>query len=186
MQPLSIEELAVRSRAVVRATVRQHQSAWDTKQRRIYTLTEVTVTEVLAGEAPDTLLIRTMGGVVDGVGMKVNGTPRLVAEQDVVLFLRDDPMGRQGLRVVGLSQGLYRLEKDAAGRLLAVSGVEGVAFLRPGEGAVRPVTPATDKLRVPLTTLRDRVRTAHAAGAPATPVRPGTTSPAQQPQPVTR
>ncbi|MEM7676289.1 MAG: hypothetical protein AAF449_09835, partial [Myxococcota bacterium] len=37
MRPLSVEDLTVRSRAVVRATVRQQQSSWDADHKRIYT-----------------------------------------------------------------------------------------------------------------------------------------------------
>ena len=172
MVPLTVEDLTVRSRAVVRATVRQRQSVWDKNRKRIYTLTELAVSEVIHGEAPKTILIRTLGGEVDGVGMKVSGTPRLQDEQDVVVFLRDDPVEATGFMVVGMSQGLYRLEKDSAGRLVAVPGVEGLAFVRRAADGSQQVDSHTDAVRLPYKTLCDRVTAAavsRPAAAPAVP-----------------
>lgn len=170
MLPLSVEDLTVRSRAVVRATVRQQQSSWDEGHRRIYTLTELAVSEVIHGEAPATILVRTMGGEVDGIGMKVSGTTRLMPNQDVVLFLRNDPGDTSGFMVVGMSQGFYRVERDTAGRTMAVPGMEGVAFVRNGrEGPL--VDHSTDAVRMPYDQFRARVRTAATTPVP-TPIAP--------------
>ena len=169
MRPLTVEALATRSQAVVRATVRQHHSAWDSAKKRIYTFTELTVTEVISGVAPETVVVRTIGGEVDGVGMKVSGTPRLVDNQDVVLFLRTDPSAADGFTVVGMSQGLYRVEKDSAGRTIAVPGVEGMSFVRRNTSGSQVVDHHSDAVRIPLSTLRQRVRAALPTPAPREP-----------------
>ncbi len=169
--PLTIEDLTVRSRAVVRATVRQRQSVWGKNRKRIFTLTELAVSEVIHGEAPKTILVRTLGGQVDGVGMKASGTPRMAEDQDVVIFLRDDPVDTAGFMVVGMSQGLYRLERDSAGRLLAVPGVEGLAFVRRTAKGGQQVDHETDAVRMPYDKLREKI-TAAASGPSPTPVVP--------------
>ena len=168
MLALSIEQMTAKSRTVVRATVRQRQGVWDEKHQRIYTLTELTVSEVIRGEAPATIVVRSLGGEVDGIGMKVSGSPRFSPDQDVVVFLREDPVGRAGFMVVGMSQGLFRLEKDSAGRLMAVPGVEGMSFARraaPGQGLADV---NTDLVRLSYTDLRRRV--AEASAPDRTPV----------------
>ena len=170
MLPLSVEDLTARCRTVVRATVRQQQSVWDGAHKRIYTFTELAVSEVIHGDAPKTIVVRTMGGEVDGVGMKVSGTARFVPNQDIVVFLRSDPMPEaapDSFTVVGMSQGLYRLEKDTAGRMIAVPGVEGLAFARRNINGQQVVDHHTDAVRIPFDTLRGRVLTA--ARTPATP-----------------
>ncbi len=166
--PLSLEDLTVRSRAVVRATVRQHQSAWDEDHKRIYSYTELSVTEVISGEAPETLLVRTLGGEVGDIGMKVSGTPRFVLDQEVVVFLRRDSMDPDDFTVVGMSQGLYRIERDSAGRVMAVPGAEGLAYARKGRDGQRIVDTNTEAIRIAYEALKSRVQAA--AAAPIEPV----------------
>ena len=170
MVPLTIEDLAVRSRIVVRATVRQRQGVWDAEHKRIYTLTELAVSETIAGDAPTTIVIRTLGGQVDDIGMKVSGAPRLSETQDVVLFLRDDPTAKGGYLVVGMSQGLYRIERDAKGRAVAVPGVEGIAFVRNKNGA-RVIQEKSDAVRLSYDDFKQRVAQA-ANSAPTAPAVP--------------
>ncbi len=168
MVPLSIEDLTARSPTVVRATVKQRQSVWDDAHKRIYTLTELSVSEVIHGDAPTTVVVKTIGGQVEGIGMKVSGMPRLAADEDVVLFLR--PAGRD-FTVVGMSQGLYRLEKDAQGRMLAVPGVEGVAFVRNSNGT-QTIEHHSDAVRLPYAELKKRIVAAASERSSPTPVVP--------------
>ena len=177
MVPLSLEELTANSRTVVRGTVRQSQSVWGKSHKRIYTLTELEVSEVIRGQAPKTILVRTLGGEVEGIGMKVSGTPKFVADQDVIVFLRPDPMSEGGFMTVGMSQGLYRVEKDSAGRTLAVPGVDGVAFVRARADGRQVVDHRTDVVRMPYEQFRARVR-----GAPGAPAAPGQTPNPTAPQ----
>ncbi|MEM7679114.1 MAG: hypothetical protein AAF449_24310, partial [Myxococcota bacterium] len=127
---------------------------------------------VIHGQAPATILVRTMGGEVDGIGMKVSGTARLLPNQDVVLFLRADPLETSGFMVVGMSQGFYRIERDTAGRTVAVPGVEGVAFVRSGrEGTL--VDHASDAMRMSYDQFRARVKTAAEPQPAPQPLEPG-------------
>lgn len=126
---LSVEDMAVRADTVVRATVRGQMSAWDEAHRRIHTYTELEVTETWVGEAPPTVVVRTLGGVVGEIGMRVSGMARFRSGEDVVLFLRTDPLGGgdDQFEVVGLSQGKFRVESSEAGAM-AVPSTEGLAL----------------------------------------------------------
>jgi hypothetical protein len=88
----TIDEAVARAPIVVRATARQSQSGTD--EHRIWTWTELTVTEVLKGRAPKVVLVKQPGGVVGPVGQAVAGVARFVEGEDCVLLLEpavDEP-----------------------------------------------------------------------------------------------
>jgi hypothetical protein len=75
---------------------------------RILTRVTITVGEVWSGVTPEspTIDVVTLGGVVGDIGQLVSGEAAIPVGSQVVLFLV-----RQGdvLRVLGLSQGLFRV-----------------------------------------------------------------------------
>lgn len=186
--PLSVEEMSREAAAVVRGKVVSRQGAWDEEQRRIYTYTEVQVSETLhaKGSVPPTLVIRTLGGEVGNIGMKVSGTPQMTPGEEVLLFLRIDALDASQFQVIGMAQGKYRIERSASGELLAVPSVEGLAFARPdAKGNVRVERDHHDHApgAVKLSELRQQVQAAVRAPAPKLePNVPGQTPPAAVPQ----
>jgi hypothetical protein len=112
MRAHSVESLTRAASLVVRGRVLGSAAAWNEAHNRIYTHTEIRLEAVWhsADASPgDTVVVRTLGGVVDGIGQRVSGVPRFEPGSDVVLFLTDLPRGA-GYRVVGLSQGAFRVE----------------------------------------------------------------------------
>ena len=129
--PQTVEELARSSSAVVRAKVLQRQSAWDDAHRRIHTHTELEVLETVhsTGAVPKSLLVRTMGGEVGDIGMRVSGVARFEVGEEVLVFLGPDPLDAGEFQVIGMSQGKYKIDRSG-GAPVAVASVEGLAFAR--------------------------------------------------------
>lgn len=140
---MSQEEMVAGSEAVVQGKVTALESFWSDSGRVILTEATVEVEEVLAGDAPPVVTVRTFGGQVGDVVIEAHGFPRFQPDERVVLFLnRDD--GDDSLRVLGYQLGHYRVVKRLDGVTLAVPQVdEDVPFLTPSG---KPV-PAPASLR---------------------------------------
>ena len=136
---------------VVRVRVTSSRSAWTDEHRRLVTLVEVEVLERWKGTAATTLTVVQPGGVLDGVGQRVAGVARLVAGEEVVLFLEREG---QAHRTVGLSQGVYRVVRaSGSGPARAVPAeLQGLALVPPPGRVPEP------RLSVALEALRDAVR----------------------------
>jgi len=126
--PHTVESLDEAADLVVRGRIGQRWSKWDEAHRRIWTHTEVEVLEDLrgSGTAPEVVTLRSLGGTVGTVSMRISGAPELGAGEEFVLFLRAEGDDRYG--IVGLSQGAFRLEKGAD-VVVAVPLLEGLAFV---------------------------------------------------------
>lgn len=135
----SIEDMTRASPLVVRATARQSMTAFDQSERKIWTWTELSVTEVLKGQAPSTLLVKQPGGEVGGLGQHVAGAARFTPGEDCVLFL-EPATDEKGVYVVrGLAAGKVCFV-PRLGRTLAVRDLTGLAFARTGSrDVIRPV-----------------------------------------------
>jgi hypothetical protein len=183
--PQTVEEMALASSAVVRAKVLQRQSAWDKEHRRIHTHTELQVLETVHSTAavPASLVVRTMGGEVGEIGMRVSGVARFEVGEEVLVFLTPDPLDAGEFQVVGMSQGKYRI--DRSGPIpMAVASVEGLAFARRDvAGKLQVAEDGAEKGgQVALASLVGRVKTAVAPKVPASggasaPVVPTVTTP---------
>jgi hypothetical protein len=167
--PMTIEDMAVEASCVARARVVNTQATWDDAHRRIYTYTEVQILERLhtKGEVLDSVVIRTLGGEVGNIGMKVSGTPQFALGEEVVVFLRSDPVDATQFQVIGMSQGKFHVERPDKGGAVAVPSVEGLAFAKPGADGKMKIDPTNvDAARIPLNVMRDRVLAAVRAPVP--------------------
>ncbi len=108
---LSMRELTASSDVIVVGTVVDTECKWDLR-RRIVTDAEVQVAEVLRGrvEVGDELVVRTLGGEIDDLGMRVEGEAVLEDGQRAIFFLRRRA-GVDYLRPVGMSQGVMPLQR---------------------------------------------------------------------------
>lgn len=83
--------------------------------KRIYTFTPLESVEVIKGEVSGgTLMVRTLGGEKDGIGLHVPGSPEFSRGEDVVLMLGEpNPDGSRD--VEGLVMGKYDVDVDSEG-----------------------------------------------------------------------
>jgi hypothetical protein len=107
---LSLEEMVARSETIVSGQVARIWTAWDGPHRFIWTHTEISVNNVAKGNRSEKVVVSEPGGVVDGVGMQLAGTPRYTPGEQVMVFLERMPNGY--LRTAGMGQGKLSLSPD--------------------------------------------------------------------------
>jgi hypothetical protein len=112
------------------------ESKYD-KNKEIYTFVTFDRLDVLAGSyAAPKLTLRFRGGQVDNDVLHVVGSPKFAVDQNVVVFVHGN--GRYMVPVVGWTQGVFRIVKDAAtGQRVVhdnegnrVSGVQGSHLIK--------------------------------------------------------
>ena len=143
----SVEQLATRSTAVVRAMTVATRSSW-TASRAIETTAGLRVIESLAGSfgRGQEIEVVVPGGEIDGIQMIAIGAPLFTVAEEVVVFVERVTSDRLG--VIDLAQGKFEVRRDAAGvERLTRAGLDGVEFV----AAAKPVQPSD------LATLRTRV-----------------------------
>jgi hypothetical protein len=109
----SVEDLAVASEAVVRGTVVGRAPV--RSGARIYTRVLVRVASAWRGSAPEVVEVVVPGGAMGGLSMSVSGAPAFRDGEEVVVFLSRAVDG--SLRVTGLAQGKYEVQKVGAGKV---------------------------------------------------------------------
>ena len=104
---LPFDQVARESKFVVRGHVIDTWSNWDEAREVIYTYATVRVTRYF-GEAsgPDTLVVREVGGTVDGYTQEAIGFPELRRGEQLVLMLSEWE-GSTDLRVHAFNQGKF-------------------------------------------------------------------------------
>ena len=110
--PMSVEDLARSSAAIVIGTVRDLTGTEE--NGRVFTLVSVAVEQTLSGELPgSTITLKENGGSVPGRQEVIFGAPSFQPGEQVLLFLAPRPDG--SLRTNQLAQGKFVIESDAAG-----------------------------------------------------------------------
>jgi len=106
-QQLPFDQVARESSFVVRGTVEQTWSKWDDSHEVIFTYATVRVHRYF-GEAtgPDTLVVREVGGMVDGYVQEAIGFPGIRTGENVVFFLSPVEEGGE-YRIHAYNQGKY-------------------------------------------------------------------------------
>ena len=115
---LPFDQVASESKYIVRGTIGQTWTAWDDAHEVIFTYATVRVSRYF-GETtgPDTLVIREVGGTVDGYTQEAIGFPVIRSGEDVVLMLaqwEDSPE----LRIHAFNQGKYLVKGPAMREIL--------------------------------------------------------------------
>ncbi|MBK8479658.1 MAG: hypothetical protein IPL40_00545 [Proteobacteria bacterium] len=152
MPRMSLRDLVGSAERIFVGTALSATAQWSEDGRFIVTDTIVRVDQALDGSAGGgTVVVRELGGSVDGIGMRVAGSTELPAGRQLLLFTRRASAGR--LRVVGMRQGAYLLAQNARGRTVAQRSLEGLTL--------RPTTPAGPAA----TTTSPSTRAAAAAGS---------------------
>ncbi len=126
---LELPDLVKRAGTVfVGKAVKKHMH-WTADRKHIVTDTTFQVGQSLRGTtgAGGQVTIRALGGVVDGIGMRVAGSPMFSKGDEVLLFT--EKRGRHTY-VVGMTQGAYRVRRDARGRATVRVNLAGVSLAR--------------------------------------------------------
>jgi hypothetical protein len=115
---VAFDQIARESKFVVRGHVLDTWSQWDESREVIYTYATVRVTRYF-GETtgPDVLMIREVGGTVDGYTMEAIGFPMIRRGEQIVAFLSEDG---SDLRIHAYNQGKF-LVRQRMGREVLIS-----------------------------------------------------------------
>lgn len=138
---MSQEELMTSSAAVVQGQVLEVRSFWNDDHTNIISEARIEVTDLLAGDAPAVVTVRTFGGEVGNYRVEALGFPKFSPGEKAVLYLRADG---DAFRVAGYAQGFYRIRSTAKGELAVPTLGEGVRLFKP-DGQLAPA-PATVQL----------------------------------------
>lgn len=136
----TIDDMARRVPLIVRGKVARSVSGWDEHHRRIWTWTEVVVSDAVKGNASGLVLVKQPGGEVDGIGQQVDGVARFTEGEECILFLEPAPDEKGVWRPSGLSAGKVSLIVER-GQPTALRVTEGLAFAAQGARKVEPVQP---------------------------------------------
>ncbi len=132
---IPFDQLARESALIVRGEITQTWSAWDDAHEVIYTYATLRVTRYFGETAgPDTLLVREVGGTVDGYRQEAIGFPELRRGEQVVLFLSLWE-GRSDYRIHAYNQGKFLVRQRMGVEVLVEDPVkQGEARLEAPEG----------------------------------------------------
>lgn len=149
-------ELLASSQAVVHGKVLDVRSFWNEDRTVIVSEARVLVDDLLAGQAPNVVVVKTFGGQVGDFGVVAHGFPSFQAGAEVLLYLAADG---EDYRVTGYRLGQYRIRDTAKGRLAVPTLEEGVRLFTPaGELAPRPRTESLEVLQERIRARSDEVR----------------------------
>lgn len=133
---MSPADLVAASDAVVTGSVIKVESFRDTSGRIIVTEAMVEVEETVLGETPTVVVLRTVGGTVDGYTVVAHGFPTFEIGDKMLVFLSHQADGSS--EVTGYRLGHYRLLVNRHGDEIAVPTLEPGVQLLTRDGAVAP------------------------------------------------
>lgn len=144
--PLSVEKLTGLSTHVVDATAMSSRAQWNTDHTLIFTYTRFSVQRALKGQAPGIVLVRQLGGTVDGITQKVAGVRQWRPGDEAVLFLRPSSVGDGAMVVTGLMQGNFLVRRASDGTKYVSNGMPRLRQFQ-AAGEIENTT-AEDRLRL--------------------------------------
>jgi hypothetical protein len=137
VMPAEFNQMVAASQTIVYGRVVDVQSYETAGRRTIESLVTVQVVEAIKGEPGRTAYFKLPGGQVGRYRRVMPGAPQCARGDEVVLFLKGSapavPMP------FGLTQGLYRVSRDADGRAMVMPPANGSERLVRGDPARRPL-----------------------------------------------
>ena len=152
VRPVSVETMAAHASLVAEGRAVSSWSQWNPEHTMILTYTRFQVSRVLKGAAAREVTIRQPGGTVGVYRDVVHGVRYLKPGAEAALFLSDGGEKDGAMVVVGLMQGMFRIEREASGAAFVSNGISGVEA-EDETGAVR----AFSGTRIPLSEFEARV-----------------------------
>jgi len=157
LQKLTLGEMVAKSTSIVRAKVTASRTTL--RGSDVYTIYQFETFETLKGQngsAPAEVAVP--GGIAGSVRQVVAGAPTLLAAHEYVLFLWTS---RSGLtQLMGMSQGLFAVERTAPGVVLTTRAAAGEQILDSAGHAARD-----EALSMPWAELKAKVTAITAAGS---------------------
>jgi hypothetical protein len=147
LQQLKLDDMARKSTSIVRARVIGSRGV--ARGADVFTIYTLETQEVLKS-GPAVQEVAVPGGVAGGIRQVVAGAPTLRAGQEYVLFLWTSHSGLT--QVMGMSQGLFTIERAASGDRQASHAAAGEQML---DALGHPVRDET--LSMPLTELKAKI-----------------------------
>lgn len=146
-------DLVAASDTIVVGEVVERHSFWNAAGTEIVTETTFWVRDVVVGDAPVQLKIRTFGGEVSGLVSESLGEPTFEPGQTQLVLLQKAPEGQ--LRVAGYRQGQYRVVERGDGVAVALPMIGDAHFVtKTGESAPALRAMPLDALKNHLQTVR--------------------------------
>jgi hypothetical protein len=139
--PLSREALVAESDLVVRATVLGRKSGWNAERTQIQTWTTLRVDEYLKGQGSREIVLRQLGGEVDGLVTEISGDGHVLPGEQAVLFLR---RGDGVVFLTALAQAVYLVTTKGDGVATAQRDLAGLSFARWVGGRMQTVEAARE------------------------------------------
>jgi hypothetical protein len=134
--PLSVERLTQISTHVVEGRATESWSQWNPAHTVISTYTKFQVLRTLKGQAPEVVVVRQLGGRVEGINQRVAGVRAWRTGEQAVLFLRPDSLPNGGYVVTGLMQGNFLVRRDAKGEIQVSNSMSGVSSYQAATGQI--------------------------------------------------
>lgn len=158
MVEVSLEDLILGSDAIVHGVVDRTGLAWEIRngEREPWTVSRLRVRSWLKnGDAAPTVSVRELGGVWNGGGRWIDGTPTYTRGEEVVVFLRRVD---NGWRTFGMVQGKFIVRHGVPGVPDSIRrDTSGIAFAR-WSSAGMTVQPGGQDPAMELETFLDYVR----------------------------
>jgi hypothetical protein len=126
LRRLSLTDMVQQSTMIVRGTLQAGPVA-AFRGSLIYTHYQLSVTTAFKGTPGPTIDVAVPGGALNGVQQPVAGAPLLTPGQDCVFFLWTSKTGLT--QVIGLSQGLFIVTKNAQGQVMVSRGATSETML---------------------------------------------------------
>ena len=154
---LSLEDMVDQSDVIALGNCVETKSVW--VDRTLVTLATVSVSETLKGGEASTLTVVLPGGVDMNrqfpIAMSYPGAPRMVAGEDLFLFLNAETDFGLGYVVAGFAQGKFSILTDEDGqqvvtRDLSKMTLQGNNGVRRGTANVTPLTSFKDQVKARL------------------------------------
>lgn len=125
--PLSVENLTAISSHVVEGRAISAWTQWNATHTVIFTYTKFQVLRTLKGDASTTIVVRQLGGTLDGTTEKVAGVRQWKIGEQALLFLRPGEIRDGSLVVTGLMQGNFLIYRGPTGESLVSNGAPDVS-----------------------------------------------------------
>jgi len=145
MLKYSTAELTTKANNIVVGKITDKVIGWNEDKTKIFTYTTIEViTSVKGTTETNTITIKKVGGIVDGVGMMVDGVAEYKTGEECVLFLKKH--GRN-FKTVGMMQGKYNIFFDpkSGKKKVRPSQSRKVMFMTRQGKKVPAATSATEK-----------------------------------------
>ena len=110
---MSLGQLTEASTEIIRGHVVSQETLWNPGRTRIYTYTTVALDQTYKGNPPSTLVVQQPGGTIGNVRVFVAGTIQFHSQAGYVLFLERSVTDSSKFLPVGMTQGVYRIYRDA-------------------------------------------------------------------------